>query len=52
MVSDSFTGFPRLSEEHTRAGEKREAREGDDGNERRAQAGSDGKENSLCARFP
>ena len=44
--------FPRLSGEHARAGEKREAREEDDGNERRAQAGSDGKENFLCPRFP
>ena len=30
--------FPRLSGEHASAGDKREAREGDDGNERRARA--------------
>ena len=30
--------FPRLSGEHARAGDKRETREGDDGNERRARA--------------
>ena len=45
--------FPRLSGERlfTRAGDKREAQEGDDGNEGRPRAGSDGKENERKGFF-
>ena len=41
MLAASFIGFSKAQWEAARVGDKREAREGDDGNERRARAGSD-----------